>query len=235
MGIFEEIKRMQEEGKSDQDMILLLQESGYGIKEASDAVAQARIKEAVSSQEGPAVIPQYPNQDQEMMQSIVNQPQQMSKPPTQQLQPEEQYQEQYQQEQQPEQQEQMPQQQYQEQYANTNADYSQQYQQQQQYPSYDPSNSSADIMTEIAEQIVSEKISSLRKQIEVIIDLKNSNEAKLISMDDRLKRLEKTIDRIQLSILQKVGEYLTNVEDIKKEMIENQKSFKTLIGSKGHK
>lgn len=225
MGIFEDVKKMQDMGKSDQDIILLLQESGYGIKEASDAVAQARIKQAVSSQQDSpgGVVSQYANQDQEMMQSIVNQPQQIPKP---------------QQEEQPQQQEQQyqPQQQEQQmQYANQDYNQQSQQQSQQQYQQYDSSNSNADVITEIAEQIVSEKMSVLRKQLEIIIDLKNANEAKLISIDDRLKRLEKIIDRIQLSILQKVGEYVTNVEDIKKEMIENQKSFKTLLGSKGHK
>ena len=224
MGIFEEIKKMQDMGKSDQDIILLLQESGYGIKEASDAVAQARIKQAVSSQQDPTIVPQYENQDQEMMQSIVNQPSQIPAPIVQEeqkVQPQQQY-PQYQQEQQYQ-----TQQEQQMQYSNQ--DYNQQYQQ------YDSSSSSADVITEIAEQIVSEKMSVLRKQLEIIIDLKNTNEAKLISIDERLKRLEKVIDHIQLSILQKVGEYVTNVEDIKKEMIESQKSFKTLLGSKGHK
>ena len=30
-----------------------------------------------------------------------------------------------------------------------------------------------------------------------------------------------------------MGEYVTNVEDIKKEMIESQKSFKSLLNAKG--
>ena len=41
--------------------------------------------------------------------------------------------------------------------------------------------------------------------------------------------MEKIIDRLQLSILQKVGDYLTNVEDIKKELAETQKSFKSML------
>ncbi|MEK6850322.1 MAG: hypothetical protein AABX85_01980 [Nanoarchaeota archaeon] len=220
MGIFEEIKKRQEEGKSDQDIILLLQASGYGIKEASDAVAQTRIKEAISSSQDPAIISQYGNQDQEMMQSIANQPQQIPKPKAQQ----EQQMPQYQQEQQ---EQQMPQ------YQQEQQEQPQQYQDP--YQAYGSSGSSADVVSEIAEQIVSEKMSVLRKQIEIIIDLKNSNEVKIISIDERLKRLEKIIDRIQLSILQKVGEYITNVEDIKKEIVESQKSFKTLLSSKGHK
>jgi UDP-glucose 4-epimerase len=51
-------------------------------------------------------------------------------------------------------------------------------------------------------------------------------------IDERLSRIEKIIDRLQLSILQRVGEYVTNVEDIKKELVETQKSFKSLSDKK---
>ena len=53
-------------------------------------------------------------------------------------------------------------------------------------------------------------------------------EAKLVHLDERLQRIEKIIDRLQLSIIQKVGEYMINVSDLKKELIETQKSFKTV-------
>jgi hypothetical protein len=101
-----------------------------------------------------------------------------------------------------------------------------------QYPQYAPQPAiSTDTLTEISEQVVTEKLAPLRKEIEKIIDLKTSLESKMEFLDERLKRMEKIIDRLQLSILQKVGDYMTNIEDIKKELIETQKSFKSLVPS----
>jgi len=85
---------------------------------------------------------------------------------------------------------------------------------------------SSDNISEIAEQIFDEKMSSLGKKIDSLSESRTEFEAKLLSLDSRLSKIEKVIDRLQLSILQKVGEYITNVEDIKKEIIETQKSFK---------
>src|SRR3989344_742752 len=234
MGILEDIKRMQQEGKSDQDMIILLQQYGYGIKEISDSLAQAKIKQAVSENGQDSMTAPMTGQEQGMMQSMLNQSQVPKED-----------QEQPQQEESPQQLPRIPSPE--EVYAQAHAppppyipqtnqaipqpEYAEQGEyQQQQYAPYDSSYQSygtgnQDAMSEIAEQVMSEKLSSLRKQLESIWDMKNSFEAKMSSMDDRLKRMEKVIDRIQLSILQKVGEYVTNVEDIKKEMIETQKSF----------
>ena len=64
--------------------------------------------------------------------------------------------------------------------------------------------------------------------METIIDLKTTMGTKLSILDERLKRMEGIIDRLNLSILQKVGDYMTNIDDIKKELIETQKSFKAM-------
>ncbi len=118
--------------------------------------------------------------------------------------------------------EQYPEQQYSQQ------DYSQYGEQYPQYQQYQPAGLSSDTITEIAEQVVAEKLSSIRKDLERVIDMKSSFEAKMEYLDERLRRIEKIIDRLEISILQKVGEYITNIDDIKKEMIETQKSIKSL-------
>lgn len=109
---------------------------------------------------------------------------------------------------------------------------------QQQYPqSYDyqqysyPSSVSSDTITEIAEQVVSEKLSKIKTQLEKTIDVKSTAEAKLSHLEERLQRIEKIIDELQLSILQKVGEQMTSVSDLKKELFETQKSFNTISRS----
>ena len=111
------------------------------------------------------------------------------------------------------------------------ADYSQQYSQQDQQD-YSQQNYSqglsSETIAEIAEQAIVEKMSLLRADLEKILDFKNSTDAKMEMFDERIKRIEKIIDRLQLSILQKVGEYMTNVEDLKKELLETQKTFTTV-------
>ncbi|MEK6825834.1 MAG: hypothetical protein AABY00_03545 [Nanoarchaeota archaeon] len=100
-----------------------------------------------------------------------------------------------------------------------------------QYPQYEPytGNISSDVVNEVAEQIIVEKLSPLKDKIERALDFKNIIDTKVEYIDERLKRMEKTIDRLQLSVLQKVGDYMTNVDDIKNELLETQKSFKALL------
>ncbi|MBU0760892.1 MAG: hypothetical protein KJ600_02315 [Nanoarchaeota archaeon] len=97
----------------------------------------------------------------------------------------------------------------------------------QQYQPYQEAMSS-DVITEISEQVVSEKLSVLQDKLEKVIDMKNVFEARTSNLNERLRRMEKIIDQIQISILQKVGEYAIGVEDVKKELEETQKSFKVL-------
>jgi len=108
------------------------------------------------------------------------------------------------------------------------------YQQQQRYQDYSQAQPavSSDTISEISEQIVAEKFSIIKTELEKVIDFRNTVETKIQTIDDRLKQIEKIIERLQLSVLQKVGEYITNVDDIKKEVIETQKSIKSLVQEK---
>lgn len=99
-----------------------------------------------------------------------------------------------------------------------------QYSEQAQYPS----GIASDTIAEIAEQVVLEKMSSAKTELEKNSEKVSALSTKIEYMDERLKRIEKTIDRLQLSILQKVGESLTNINDLKEEIIQTQKTFKAL-------
>lgn len=107
------------------------------------------------------------------------------------------------------------------------------YPQENQYQQYDQNSyappASSDTISEISEQIVSEKLSPIRDQLEKIIDMRNSFETKAEYLDERLKRIEHIIDKLQLSILEKVGDQVNNIQSIKDELIETQKSFKSLL------
>lgn len=231
MGAIEEVDRMQKSGATEEQIVSSLQNKGFSRNEITDAMNQNRIKSAVQdpfqSQDSlqPSMLQETENTSQRppipQSSSSVSQfsPQQPSQQ-TAQAYPD------YSNYSAPQPQTQQPY------YPPSYQDPS--YQQdpsQGQYSDYQP-NLSTDTISEITEQIVSEKFSTLRAQLEKIIDLKNTFETKIQILDDRVKQIEKIIDRLQLSVLQKVGDYITNVDDIKKEVIETQKSIKALAQSK---
>ena len=241
MAALEEVKKMQEQGMAENEIIQSLQQKGMKYKEISEALAQNRIKAAVeeptqegSMPEAPGMAPPQeanqipknngsPTQEsiQEMQKSMLETPGEMApiQPRGTQSQSSEEYS--------PEENEQkianVPEEEY-----SPDAPIEGQ---QMEYSSYDPSigGISSDVITEISEQVVSEKLSETRKHLEKVIDFKTAIEAKTESIEERLKRIEKIIDTLQSSILRKVGDYVTNVDDIKKELIETQKSFSRLL------
>lgn len=212
MATLDEIKRLQKEGRTEPEIIESLEQRGVPEEEILSSLEEAKIKAAVSSQSAG---------NEEMMPSIMSQPQEESPEPESELSSQEEYQEaeapqqQYQQYASEQQYQQYPQEQYQQDYS--------------QYPVYQPSGLSPDTITEIAEQAIEEKLESTKIKLQEISSFKSSMEATTESLDARLVRIEKIIDRLQLSVLQKVGDYINNVDDIRRELVETQKSFKSLL------
>ena len=220
MGTLEEIRQMQQSGMGETEIIARLQDQGISYREISEALAQSRIKSAVEGQTNDLIPVESQfdqSAEQSMMDQTLSQDRNMSSPQeamqVQGMQPSLM--------QQPLQQE-----------------------QQEYYPQYDQNapnsgghdyNSvalSSDTIMEISEQIISEKLSDVRKKMEKLISTKTELEAKTESIEERLKRIEKIIDSLQSSVLRKVGDYVTNVEDIKREIVETQKTIGKVIGSK---
>ena len=228
MSTTDEVRRMREEGMNDKQISSELKRKGLSQQEVSSVLSQSQIKEAVS-QENPypeqqeviGQAPQTPSTQElgqgDMQPSILSSQPQQAQQPLQQQAPQEQPQQAPMQE--PPQQEYLP------------IPAEQQYQDQQ-YQSYQPTGLSPDTMNEIAEQAITERITPLKDQLEKTLDLKNTMEAQVESLSSRLQRIEKIIDRLQISVLQKVGNYITNVEDIKKELVQTQKTFKAITRKK---
>lgn len=220
MSTLEEIRQMMREGKSGQEIAATLQQRGVPMHEIENAFSQAQIKEAVIAPSMPmpsgedlvstSPIPEPPRFDEKLSEE----------PPAYNLEPSMM---------------QMPQG---EQQQEVSAPYpsapevvpepGQPYAEQYDYSQYAQPQISADTISEIAEQIVSEKLSKMRTKIDKVIDLKTTVEAKVSHLNERLQRIENIIDNLQMSILQKVGEYTINVADLKKELVETQKSFGAL-------
>ena len=216
MGMLEEIQRMRQSGMQEGEIILRLQDQGNSYRAISEAMSQSKIKQAIEApveEPLPPISPQtqYSPQEQQMNSYSPQEPNQqmqesMLPAPSQS-------------------QESAPTQEYFPGYnpqAQQNYDYSQ-------------SGLSSDTIMEISEQVVSEKLSDVRKKLEKISSFKTELESKTEMLEERLKRIEQIIDNLQSSVLKKVGDYVVNVEDIKTELIETQKTFAKVLGSKHHK
>jgi hypothetical protein len=118
----------------------------------------------------------------------------------------------------------MPQEQFQQPYPGQ-YDYSEQYPE---YGQYDY-GSDTETVSDIAEQIVSEKLEKIRQQINEMIDFKTRAQGKIKNIDKRLTKIEGKIDKLQDSIIGRIGKYGQDISDLKDEMIATQESFSKVV------
>jgi len=87
----------------------------------------------------------------------------------------------------------------------------------------------ASTIIEIAEQVFTEKTTKIEKQLDKLNEFMKLSETRIANNDERIKRIEKIIDNLQIKILEKISSYGDNIDSIKKEMSMMQDSFsKTL-------
>jgi hypothetical protein len=232
MGILDQVSEMRNQGMSEAEMSARLQEQGFTPKSINDAFHQEQIRNAVSAEENSMQNQTYganqnpsfykpSTQEQQYPQQVPGLPGDMQ-PPAQ----AQQYQEQYPQEQYPQQyQEQYQQEQYPQQYQGEY--YQDPYQQQSQ--GYSGGQGSTDTMIEIAEQIFSEKIKKIERQVEQMTEFAALAQTKITNNNERIKRMESIIDKLQIAILEKIGDYGKNLNSIKKEMEMIENSFTKVI------
>lgn len=209
MGVLDQVTQMKNQGIPDEEIVMKLQEQRVSPKEINNAMEQAKIKTAVSDTE-------------DMQPSIMKSSQTPTSneyiyvPQTQESE--------------------------QETYAPQSGGVEQDiyppqpgYQQEGYYPQegYDEYSASTgtdtDTIIEIAEQVFSEKMQKIQKQLEKLNEFQTLFQVKIDSTAERLKRIEKIIDNLQISILDKVGSYGKNLDNIKKEMSMMQDSFGKVI------
>ncbi len=99
------------------------------------------------------------------------------------------------------------------------------------YAQYAPSISAGDTDTiiEVAEQVFFEKNKPLQKKLDEFNEFRALAQTKVDNMSDRLRRMESIIDRLQASILEKIGSYGQGLETVRKEMGMMQDSFGKMI------
>lgn len=212
MPLLDIVKTMRRQGLVDSEIAQRLREQGYSPLDINQALEQAKIKAAISQDEElmqqqtqplstraePAIQPIEETTSGEMQPSMLSQ-EQMQEPIPQQTQETEIETPEYI-------------------YPTPQAYY-------QEYQPYQPYAETAETTTEIAEQIAEEKISRLKRDIGNIQELKETTERRIKNINERLKRIEEIIDKLQATILGKIGSYGQATEDIKKEISLMQESF----------
>jgi len=247
MGALDEVTQMKSQGVPENEIINKLQEQGVSPKAINDAMDQFKIKDAVSRpvpEEGmePSVVgggtqpagnsaraqkagENVPNDEFYIPQSRLSYPK--NQPPTQE------YQEGAEQEYAQTSNQGGYEQDYGRDYGTDYGEqigYSEEYYPQEGYEQdYGSYGGGTDTMIEIAEQVFAEKMRKIQKQLEDLNEFKTLAETKLINATSRLKRIEDSMDKLQMAILEKVGSYGRGLDSIKKEMSMMQNSFsKTL-------
>jgi DNA-binding protein H-NS len=221
MGLLDQITNMKKQGIPNDQIINELASQGVSPQEILNALKQSEIKNAVtgysdeeSNEMQPSIMPKGEAPQARPRQFEQEQPYQ---PPQQQEYVQETYA--------PQQPTYAPQVQEPQYYSPENAGY-QEYQQ---------TGGSADMMMEVADQVFSEKIKKLQKVLETTSESTILLQNKFENLSDRLKKIENMIDKLQIAILEKVGSYGSNLNEIKKEMSMMQDSFSKVISAPKHK
>jgi hypothetical protein len=103
---------------------------------------------------------------------------------------------------------------------------------QQQYDDQGYQSSGTESMIEIAEQVVSEKTKQVQVQMEKIMEFATLANNKIEHLQKRIERIETTMDKLQLSVLDKVGSYGKDLSSIKNEMGMIENNFSKIVSKK---
>jgi hypothetical protein len=249
MGILEQIQQLKERGIPENQIIANLKEQNYPPKQISDALNQFQIKNDVTNQEIYA-----PTPDNNMHQSIMQDNSEFNAPIPENMQKanyqdnsNNNYENQRQASEFPNYEEYSPQfesdssLQYPQDFNQSNESYMPQFpeNQQEHYSPYSESqqglnqnqysSTSTDVIIDISEQVFEEKISELKKDLREVSELKALAEVRIKNIDKRLEKIESIIDKLQITILEKIGSYGNNIHSIKEEMNMMQDSFGKMI------
>lgn len=219
MSVLDEITTMKSQGASNQEIIRNLQERGVPPREIQEALSQAQIKNAVQGEPvmemEKSIMDQSPYSDSQYSMEAPDQSGSYAPEYTPQA-PQENYpgQEGYSQE-----------------YSGYPQEYSQGYgqspQDQQQYGYAQGADTGT--LVEVAEQVFSDKSKRLQKQMEVLNEFRMLAETRLSNVEERLKRIEGMFDKLQISIIDRVGSYGKNLSSLQKEVDMMQDSFSKVV------
>lgn len=208
MGVLDQVTQLQSQGMSEQDIVNNLQQQGISPKEITDAVNQAKIKSAVTA--GGEAVPS-PETAEPVASAAATGEGGYYSPQTQEM------------------------------GAGSTPQAGMvsqpaEYYEEGAYGAAPSTGIDSDTIIEIANQVFGEKIKKVEKQVGEINEFKTLTQTKVDNIDERLKRIEKMIDILQIKILEKVGAYGRELETTKKEvaMVEDTLG-KVIKGKVSHK
>ncbi|MCK9568308.1 hypothetical protein M0R72_05145 [Candidatus Pacearchaeota archaeon] len=219
MGLLDQVTNMKGQGIPNDQIINELASQGISPQEILNTLKQYEIKNAVTG---------YTDYGGDEMQPSIMPKGEAPQAPPRQFEQEQPYQPQQEYAQEayvPQQQAYTPQVQESQYYSSENAGY-QEYQQ---------TRGGTDMMMEVADQVFSEKIKQIQKVLDTTSEATILLQNKFENLSDRLKKIENMIDKLQIAILEKVGSYGSNLNEIKKEMSMMQDSFSKVISAPEYK
>ena len=221
MTALEQVMNMKKQGTSEDEIIRTLQNQGVSPKEISDALTQSQIKQAVS-QENQNTQGMEPS----IMGATLSEVKKQEQVPV----PESSSQEIYS--------PQMPQEQTQDTFPQIQNPAQQDFfegeeyypqEETQDYSDYETTSGGMDSIIEISEQVFLERIKKVQDKINDFLEFRTLHQSKMNNMEERLKRIEKMFDQMQISIIEKVGTYGKGLETLKKELNMVEDSFSKIV------
>ncbi len=211
MPLINRIDQMKKEGLDENQIAQRLRENGVSPREIDEAFDQSQVKSAVGTYEDiPTDMPPSREFPRETTQEFDSQPigySQFPEPPEQLADSQTPFEEQTLLQvpsEQPEESSQQP---------------------TQEYPEYQYQPESAQIDTEmitsLVEQITDEKTGEIQKTMSDLSRFKIEIQGKVEDINERLKRIELTIDKLQASIIGQIGNYGRNISDLKNRIRQN--------------
>lgn len=86
----------------------------------------------------------------------------------------------------------------------------------------------SETMIEVAEQVFSEKIKKIEEDLGQLKEFKVIYSPRIDDIDERLKRVEKNFDKMQIAILDRVGSFGRSIDSVKKEVEMVEDSFEKM-------
>jgi hypothetical protein len=218
MSVLDQVMQMKSQNVPESEIVRSLQEKRVSPKEIQEALSQAQVKKAVDGNQNPPT--------QGMQESIMENPPQEPQAPIENVGPQAPLYTPQTQEmpayQEPAGQEYYGQDQYNDYYGEGYGG---------EYAYGGGGASDTGTLMEIAEQVFADKTKKIQKALEDLAEFKTLTESKIKLFEQRLKKIETTIDQLQISILEKIGSYGKNLSSVKKEMSMMQDSFGKVVGT----
>jgi hypothetical protein len=213
------VLELKKAGRSREEILSKLKEEGFNPMEINDAINQSRIKEAVSEEENPTrgMVPSIMGMRSENDESTEEETYTPSSAPS----PTGDYSNYTSQENS-----------MMSGYEGEDEYYPEEYSEQYAQGGAGGYSMSSETMIEVAEQVFSEKIKRIEEDLKSLKEFKAVYSPMISDLNERVKRMEKSFDKMQIAILDKVGSFGRNIDAVKKEIEMVEDSFEKMNKSK---